>query len=67
MFTRLLTINELSRLLDLPYQRIEAMVRRGRLIPNSICGHSFLFDSSRVREIGAVVRENLRNAAAGPD
>lgn len=54
--TRLLTINEISRKLDVPYQWLEGMVERGQLLPNAICGHSFLFDSNRLNEIAARIR-----------
>ena len=68
--TRLLTLNEISRRLDVPYQWLEAMVRNRQLLPNAICGHSFLFDAERLNEIARRIRlgraERRRNAQAVP-
>jgi hypothetical protein len=58
MMTRLLTLNEISRALDCPYQALLEMTKRGELLPNSICGHSFLFDSSRLEEITRLIDQH---------
>jgi len=54
--TRMITINEISRALDVPYQWIETLVRTGQILPTAICGHSFLFDADRLNEIARRIR-----------
>jgi hypothetical protein len=64
--TRLLTLNEISRKLDVPYQTLLAMTRRGELLPNSISGRYFLFDSSRLTEIAQFVDGRRKRVATYP-
>jgi len=65
--TRLLTIAELSRALSCPYQTLLMMEKRGQLLPNSICGHSFLYDSSRLGEIAQLVETHYNSPAKYAD
>jgi len=68
MMTRLLTLNEISRALDTPYQTLLEMTKRGELLPNSICGHSFLFHSNRLTEIAALIEQHYtRHSRTGVD
>ena len=67
MISRLLTLNEISRKLDVPSQWLEAMTRRGELLPNSICGHSFLFHSNRLTEIAALIEQHYTHSRPGVD
>jgi hypothetical protein len=60
--TEMLSLNQLSRKLDVPYQSILALVRTGQLIPDSISGRYFLFAATRLYEIEKFLNARRRRA-----
>ena len=57
---RLLSLNRLSRKLDITYARAVELHFRGILNPDFTAEHIYLFRQARLPEIEAAVRQELR-------
>jgi hypothetical protein len=57
MTNYLLSLNQVARKCDVPFQRMDQLVRLGLIHPDSVTDRLFFFDSSRLSEIKEKIAE----------